>query len=171
MKNKPQKIFIFNDDKSRKEISFEEFCQILNKCKENNTKRWFVASGRMLMEVSEEKHKEFSKIMRSYKYGNERSAKNKDISYDRISKEAYNGEEFIQSPTPDIHEQIEHKIDLQNMNECLALLSRDEQLLLHRRYYLELSQDELSKIYGISQQAVSKRIKKTILKLRKLMKI
>ena len=56
----------------------------------------------------------------------------------------------------------------EKLRSVLLLLSEDEQLLVRRHYYEEIPETELAKIYGISQQAISKRMLKIRAKLKNL---
>lgn len=48
-------------------------------------------------------------------------------------------------------------------------LTDEEQLLIYRHYYAGISGTDLAEIYGVSQQAISKRIAKIRAKLKKLL--
>lgn len=58
---------------------------------------------------------------------------------------------------------------LDKLGQAILTLSKKEQLLIHRYYYEENSETKLSSTYGITQQAISKRISKIIDKLKKLL--
>ena len=55
------------------------------------------------------------------------------------------------------------------LRNCILLLSADEQKLICRHYYDEISEVELSHEYGITQQAISKRLKKIRMKLKDML--
>ena len=55
---------------------------------------------------------------------------------------------------------------LENLRKAVAELSAQEQELISLRYDGELSMEEIGKVFGISQMAVSKRLKKLHAKLR-----
>ncbi len=48
-------------------------------------------------------------------------------------------------------------------------LTYEEQLLIYRHYYADISGTDLAEIYGVSQQAISKRIAKIRAKLKNLL--
>ena len=48
-------------------------------------------------------------------------------------------------------------------------MTAEEQRLIQQHYYDDISEAELSRKYGISQQAVSKRLKKVRAKLKNLL--
>ena len=54
------------------------------------------------------------------------------------------------------------------LNHAMLLLSEDEQLLIYRHYYAGMPETALAALYGISQQAVSKRLAKIRAKLKNL---
>ncbi len=54
-------------------------------------------------------------------------------------------------------------------NEYILKLTDEEQLLIYRHYYAGISGTGLAEIYGVSQQAISKRIAKIRAKLKNLL--
>lgn len=61
--------------------------------------------------------------------------------------------------------------ETRELQQAYNALSADEQELVTRYYYLEMSMEEIGKRLGISKMAVSKRHKKIINKMRSSMKI
>ena len=68
----------------------------------------------------------------------------------------------------DVAARVENEIMMDKLKQAVLTLKDDEQLLLYRHYYAEISETELASLYGISQQAVSKRIGKIRSKLKKI---
>ena len=69
----------------------------------------------------------------------------------------------------DVEKQVTDKLMIEKLRSVLPQLSEDEQLLIRRHYYDNIPETELAKIYGISQQAISKRMLKIKAKLKNLM--
>lgn len=69
----------------------------------------------------------------------------------------------------DIAEKVISDLLLDRLRDCISLLTVHEQQLIRQHYYDEISEVELSKKYGILQQAVSKRLKKVRAKLKNLL--
>lgn len=60
---------------------------------------------------------------------------------------------------------------IERMLNCLKNLSEQEQELIYNVFFLEKTQTELENVYKISQQAISKRLKKALKNLAKIMEI
>lgn len=110
--------------------------------------------------MSKDTYRDFYKGKRRQKYLYEQSEENGDISYDMLTTDEFNGEDILIDSDEDVATQVENKIMADKLKQALLALSEDEQLLIYRHYYAGISETELSLLYGISQQAVSKRIGK-----------
>ena len=149
------------------ELSYVQF----NQRKECYAGRRFIPLYGMLMEVSEGDYKAFYKDKRRQKYLDERSAKNGDFSYDMLTTDEFNGEDILVDTVADTQGQAERNLLLDKLRHALNKLSEEERTLLEQYYFTGVSECELSDIYGISQQAVSKRVRKIFAKLKNLIKI
>lgn len=150
------------------EITFEEF---LNReaSNEEYKKKKFVPLHGMLMEVSEEDCAEYYRHRRREKYIAERSTSNGDISYHMLTNDEFNGEDILVDEQADTAAQAEQEVVLDKLRCAMRELYEDEKLLIYRHYYAEIPTTKLAKMYGISQQAVSKRIIKIREKLKNIM--
>lgn len=167
MKYAPKKVFILEDGEYI-EISYEEFCQ----CEETDTTykdKLFIFLHGMLMEVTAKDYLEFHKDKRRQKYIDERSVENGDFSYDMLTTDDFNGEDILIDDSEDISTEVVYKIMSDKLRQAILTLSKEEQLLIYQYYYEEISETKLSSTYGITQQAISKRISKIITKLKKLL--
>lgn len=167
MKYAPKKVFILENGEYI-EISYEEFCRREETDTAYKDKLFIVLHG-MLMEVTSKDYLDFYKFQRRQKYIDERSAKNGDFSYDMLTTDDFNGEEVLIDDGNDIATEVVQKIMSDKLRQAILMLSKEEQLLIHQYYYEEISETELSSTYGITQQAISKRISKIIDKLKKLL--
>lgn len=167
MKKDPEKVFIRSKD-GYEEITFEEF---LNReaSNEEYKKKKFVYLHGMLMEVSEEDYAEYYRHRRREKYIAERSTSNGDISYHMLTTDEFNGEDILVDEQADTAAQAEQEIMKDKLRCAMLKLDDDEKLLIYRHYYAEIPTTKLAKMYGISQQAVSKRIIKIREKLKNIM--
>ena len=68
----------------------------------------------------------------------------------------------------DVEKQVTDKLMAEKLRSVLLLLSEDEQLLIQRHYYENIPETELAKIYGVTQQAISKKMIKIRAKLKNL---
>lgn len=84
-----------------------------------------------------------------------------------LTTEEFSGEEILIDSGESVADQVERRILLDKLKQAMGALSDAEQLLVYRHYFAGMSETELAAIYGISQQAVSKRIRSIRGKLKK----
>lgn len=165
MKYAPKKVFVL-DNGTYLELSYAQFHQ--QKCTYQG--RRFLPLHGMLMEVPEDAYKAFYREQRRQKYLKERSNDNGDFSYDMLTTDEFNGEDILVDTVSDTQGQAERNVLVDKLRLALPELSEEERTLLLRYYSERMSECELSEIYGISQQAVSKRIHKILARVKNLMK-
>lgn len=161
------KCFVFSAA-GYEEITYSELCRRCNEDKSYESKQFIPLHG-MLLEVAPEQYKEFYKEQRRQKYLVEQSIENKDISMDVWLTDNLNRADVLADNAMNTADIAERNILLEQLCEAIRNLTEEEQHLIHRYYYYEQSETELAKVYGISQQAVSKRLQKVLKKLRKSM--
>ena len=166
MKYAPKKVFILENGVYR-EISYNELKQLEQADKSYMDKLFLPLHG-MLMEVTEETYKEYYRDKRRQKYIDERSKAHGDISYNSFDTDELLGEDILVDRHTDVEAQVISKMTVQQLRQAFLLLSTDEIALLKLRYFKEYSEIKLSKYYGVSQQAISKRIKKILSKIKKI---
>ena len=166
MKYAPKKVFVLENG-TYLELSYAQFHQQ----KDTYLGRYFLPLHGMLMEVSVDAYKAFYCEQRRQKYLNERSNDNGDFSYDMLTTDDFNGEDILVDTVADTQGQAERNLLLDKLRHALNKLSEEERTLLEQYYFAGVSECELSDIYGISQQAVSKRVRKILTKLKNLIKI
>ncbi|WP_322204259.1 RNA polymerase sigma factor [Acutalibacter intestini] len=162
----PKKVFVL-DGKTYLELSYSEFRQWAT----TYQGRRFIPLHGMLMEVPEDAYKAFYKRKRREKYLKDRSKDNGDFSYDMLTTDEFNGEDILVDTVADTAGLAERNLLLDKLRRALDTLPEEERTLLEQYYFAGVSECELSDIYGISQQAVSKRVRKILAKLKKLIKI
>lgn len=168
MKYAPKKVFILEDG-NYKEITYGELCRLTEDEGALYADKLFIPLHGMLMEVTKDAYKDFYKEKRRQKYLYERSEENEDISYDMLTTDEFNGADILIDDSIDVAAQVENKIMTDKLKQAILLMTDDEQLLIYRHYYAGIPETELAPLYGISQQAVSKRIGKIRAKLKKLL--
>lgn len=119
--------------------------------------------------MTSEQYAEFYKEQHRQKYLTEQSADNRDVSMDALMTENLHVTDFSADSTMDIAAIAERSLLLEQLCDAIRNLTEEEQSFIYRYYYDEQSESEIATFYGISQQAVSKRLKKVLGKLRKLM--
>ena len=164
MKYTPEKVFIKEND-NYIEISYQAFCEGQNNVFKD---RFFISLHNMLMEVDEAYYTEFYREQRREKYLRERAIEKGDIYYDSLDTEEFNGEDILVDPDEDVAQQVTDKLMAERVRYVVSLLPDDERLLIHRHYFENIPETELAKIYGVSQQAISKKMVKIRAKLKNL---
>ena len=164
MKYAPEKVFIKEND-NYIEISYQAFCEGQNNVFKD---RFFISLHNMLMEVDEAYYTEFYREQRREKYLRERAIEKGDIYYDSLDTEEFNGEDILVDPDEDVAQQVTDKLMAERVRYVVSLLPDDERLLIHRHYFENIPETELAKIYGVSQQAISKKMIKIRAKLKNL---
>lgn len=78
------------------------------------------------------------------------------------------GEELIADDNCDIENEVLHNMNLEKLRKALRTLSKDEMLLINALFLSNepVTEKELAEVFGISQQAVHKRKKAVLLKLK-----
>ncbi len=164
MAYKPTNVFI-KENGEYIEISYKAFCE------KQNTEfkdKFFISLHDMLMEVDEAYYIEFYREQRREKYLRERAIEKGDVYYNSLDTEDFCGEEILIDPDEDVAEQVMDKLMIEKLRSVLPILSEDEYVLIHKHYFENIPETELAKFYGVSQQAISKRMLKIRAKLKNL---
>ncbi len=161
-----KKVFILKNKKYF-EISYAEFCK---KQHAEFKDKSFICLHGALMEVSKEFRDEFYQEKAHEEYIQKRS-ETKELYYSSLDTDEFCGEDIVVSLEEDICTQVLNKIMIEQLRQVIQKLSYEEKLLLNRHYKEEISETELAQIYGVSQQAISKRLVKIRKKLKILLKI
>lgn len=90
----------------------------------------------------------------------------REDSYERMMEQNV---QFAEE-TASAEEQALQNIQTQQLHKALLLLSDDERDLIERLFFQEQTEREIAAVYGLSQNAVNKRRKRVLDKLRKLIK-
>ena len=166
MKYAPKKVFI-KENEIFIEITNEEH-KSRKATDEQYAKRWFIPLQGCLLEVDEQFYIEYYKEYERNRYLATLDRKNKVLSIEAFDSEDDNGVDFIVDEDEDVERHVTDKLMIEKLRSVLPLLSDDEQLLIKRHYYENISETELAKIYGITQQAISKKMVKIRTKLKNL---
>lgn len=169
MKQDPQKVYILENG-GYIEITYEQLCQIRSIDEEYKKKHRFLRLHGVLMEVTDKDYKIFYETRRRQKYLKERSEEKQDISLETLAQEKYDGEIMIPDRTENVEMQVERKLMLEDLKTCILLLPDESQKLIYLRFYENLTEAQIGEIYGITQQAVSRRIGRIIEKIKKFLK-
>ena len=135
---------------------------------DNDKREYFIYVKGKAVPVSEEVYKAYWKITEHEKY-----LQRKDWKYDVIPFSAmdYDGH-FVDNITDeriDIEKIVEVKMQIEELNEALATLTKKERELIEAIFYKEESLRAIGKKEKVSYQAIGKRRDKILEKLRKLL--
>ena len=169
MKYAPKKVFVLENG-NYQEITYNEL-KTLEQADKEYANKYFLPLHGMLMEVTEEEYKAYYKDKRRQKYIDERSRENGDVSYDALDSSDMLGESVLVDIETNVEEQVTNKIILEQLHNAFLLLSEEERKLIMLKFFKGFSEVKLSGYYGISQQAISKRLKKVLLKVKEIIKL
>lgn len=167
MKYQPRKVFILEDG-SYQEITYQEHCE-KRQSEDSYPNRYFIPLQGMLLEVSREIYSEFYKEKERERYLRKLDQENRLFSLDVFDRAEERSTDFLPDTFTDVAESVMNQLLLERLRECISLLCPEEQKLIRQHYFDEITEAELSREYGITQQAVSKRLKKTREKLKNLL--
>ena len=167
MKYAPKKMFVLENGKYV-EITYEEHTY-RKETDEQYAERRFIPVQGYLIETDQQCYTEFYREVERRKYLQKLEIELNPLSLESLDKEENNGIDFIEAENTDIAEQVENKLMIEKLLKVLPMLSEEELLLIHRFYYEEIPETKLAGIYGITQQAISKRLIKIEGKLKKLL--
>lgn len=167
MKKEPKAVYIIENG-GYTELTYEEFRRRVQICPLYADKLFLPLYGR-LMEVSKEDYEEYYRQRNRQIYIDRRASRNGDVSYNALTTDEFNGEDILIAEQPDVCDTVVESIMTDKLKEAILKLTDEEQLLIYRHYYADIPGTELAEIYGVSQQAISKRIAKIRVKLKNLL--
>lgn len=167
MKKEPKAVYIIENG-GYTELTYEEFRRREQICPLYADKLFLPLYGR-LMEVSKEDYEEYYRQRNRQIYIDRRASRNGDVSYNALTTDEFNGEDILIAEQPDVCDTVVESIMTDKLKEAILKLTDEEQLLIYRHYYADIPGTELTEIYGVSQQAISKRIAKIRVKLKNLL--
>ena len=92
------------------------------------------------------------------------------MSYDSMDTEDTLGEEMIpDAGVPSVEDIAVNVLLYKKLHDCLSHLTEAEHSLIFALFYEHKSEREYTKILGVSQNSVNKRLQKALTKLRTLM--
>jgi len=167
VKKEPKAVYIIENG-GYTELTYEEFRRREQICPLYADKLFLPLYG-SLMEVSKEDYEEYYRQRNRQIYIDRRASRNGDVSYNALTTDEFNGEDILIAEQPDVCDTVVESIMTDKLKEAILKLTDEEQLLIYRHYYADIPGTELAEIYGVSQQAISKRIAKIRVKLKNLL--
>ena len=163
MKKQPKAVYIIENG-GYTELTYEEFLRRKQIYLLYADKLFLPLYG-SLMEVSKEDYEEYYRQRNRQIYIDRRASRNGDVSYNALTTDEFNGEDILIAEQPDVCDTVVESIMTDKLRKAILKLTDEEQLLIYRHYYADIPGTELAEIYGVSQQAISKRIAKIRVKL------
>ena len=161
MDHTPKKVFILKDDEYV-EITFQELYE-MRKNDSSFRDRKFLFEDGFLMEARPDEYKAMKSEKRRQRYQRELALKN-HVSLDDLPEETLNT--ILTDPEQDVSEVVEKRIMNEALSKALTRLPEMDQLLIYQHHFADIPTTELAKMYGVSQQAISRHLGRIYLKLR-----
>lgn len=161
------KCFIKNNGQYE-EITYQE---LLQRCEADEAYRLrkFIPLYGMLLEVTPEEYIQFYRQQNRQKYLLRKAAENQDFSFDMLTTEDFNGADILIDPTQNVAEQAEHNLMVDKLRECLPMLKSEEWELIDALFFRELTEREYAAEKGIYHNAVHKRKRRILEKLKRFL--
>ena len=125
--------------------------------------RKFLLEDGFLMEARPQEYMAIKSEKRRQRYQKELASKN-DVSLDNLPEETL--ATLSIDPEQDVSKVVEKKIMNEALSKALLRLPEKDQLLIYQYHFAGISMSELAKMYGVSRQIISRRIKRVYLKLK-----
>ena len=117
------------------------------------------------VEVSREVYCAYHKAREAERYQN-RVIRQIEMSLERFQEEGVNAEYHVVRSAPGIEEEMIRAEDNRRLYQALDELNVEERLLIDALFFSGITEGELAARLGVTQQAVSKRKKRLLKKLR-----
>ena len=91
------------------------------------------------------------------------------LSFDALDTDEYTGESIFADPNTDIETEVVDNIMREKLNRALTQLSEEEIFLIEQLYYLNQSERRLAEILKLSQNAIHKRKRKILMRLKEIL--
>ena len=162
-------VFVIESD-DYVEITYQEFLERRSSDSSYKSKK-FILVEKYIMELSEENYRAYYKEKRRAKYIKECEREVGVFSYDALADRDICGEELIADQADDVCDLAVSRTLVENLRNCLSLLTDEEYHLIRLRFYAQLTEAEIGRLYGVTQQSISKRLARICKKIKNMMKI
>lgn len=163
----PKKVFILDNGKYI-EITYAGLCR-REEIDPSYKDKLFLPLYGMLMEVSKSTYIEFYRLQRRQKYIDERSRDNKDISYDSLTTDEFNGEDILVDDGESVEDQAVRNVTAEEIRFIISLLKPADQELVQAMFFGGLSERQYAEKCGVNRNAIHKRKVRILEELKKLL--
>ncbi len=133
--------------------------------------RYLIPVEGKLVEVDQAVYETYYQMDRRARYIEECDVENGVVSYQAIETEGVDGEAGLKDPNAaSMEDSVITQEILGQLYRCIAALPRPERELILAIYYEGLSADDYAKRIGLTKRGVNKQRKRTLLKMRELMR-
>ena len=134
--------------------------------------KYFIPIEGKLIEVAENVYVAYYTMDRRERYLEERDRDIGVVSYNTIDSQGIDGESGLQDVVTETIETIALANELRNqLHRCIAALPKAERELIHAIYFEGMTEAEYASKAKMTQSGISRRRKKTLSKLKKLLNI
>ena len=134
--------------------------------------KYFIPIEGKLIEVEKNVYVAYYKMDRRERYLEERDKDNGVVSYNTFDCQGIDGKSGLQDGVTETMEAIALANELRNqLHRCIAALPRAERELIHAIYFEGMTEAEYASKANMTQSGISRRRKKTLSKLKKLLNI
>lgn len=134
--------------------------------------KYFIPIEGVRIEVEKDVYEAYYKMSRRERYMEERDESNGVVSYHAIEANGIDGEAGLRDLSVDSMETIALAKELrEQLHRCISALPKAERELIHAIYFDGMTEAEYAQKANLSQSGVSRKQKKTLSKLKKLMNI
>ena len=134
--------------------------------------KYYIPVEGKLIEVEENVYVAYYKMGRRERYIEERDMENGVVSYNVLDSESRAGEMILREGSAPSMEDLALANELRDqLHRCIAALPRAERELIHAIYFEGMTEAEYAPRAKLTQSGVSRRRKKTLSKLKKLLNL
>ena len=134
--------------------------------------KYIIKVNGKLVEVTPDVYYAYFRMERQERYLEERDRDNGVVSYNTIDSQGIDGESGLQDVVTETMETIALANELRNqLHRCIAALPKAERELIHAIYFEGMTEAEYASKAKMTQSGISRRRKKTLSKLKKLLNI
>lgn len=138
----------------------------------SDKEKYYIPIEGARIEVEKDVYEAYYKMSRRERYMEERDESNGVVSYHAIEANSIDGEAGLRDLSVDSMETIALAKELRGqLHRCIAALPKAERELIHAVYFDGMTEAEYAQKANLSQSGVSRKQKKTLSKLKKLMNI
>ena len=134
--------------------------------------KYYIPVEGELVEVEENVYVIYYRMGRRERYIEERDQENGVVSYNALDSDSRAGEMLLSKGATESMEELALANELRaQLHRCIAVLPRAERELIHAIYFEGMTEAEYAPRAKLTQSGVSRRRKKILSKLKKLMNI